>query len=167
MRRKDVHLEKHAAGRLLEGAGDRIRREMTVRSLHAADRTRLTDWLLASVLHRGLRKISEGRFAFSAAAALLAACARTVPPAPVPGPVLPAPTPQVTLHKWTVPAWQGEARYQVSRSVRVEGTAPTGSARSYAEHAAERFRQMLDRSAISVSLGFDSSGAFPAVSAKV
>ena len=43
MRRKVVHLEKDAAGRLLEGAGDRARREMTVQSLNAMDRTRLTD----------------------------------------------------------------------------------------------------------------------------
>jgi len=47
MRRKDVHLAQNAAGRLLENAGDCIRREMTVRSLLATDRTRLTDWLLA------------------------------------------------------------------------------------------------------------------------
>ena len=49
MRRKDVHLAQNAAGRLLEGAGDRTRREMTVRSPSATDRTRLTDWLLADL----------------------------------------------------------------------------------------------------------------------
>src|SRR5438132_12511140 len=121
MRRKDVHLEKHAAGRLLEDAGDRIRREMTVRSLCAADRTRLTDWLLASVLHRGLRNSSGGRFAFSAAAFLLAACTHPAPPVSVPGPLVPAPTPKLALRKWNVPAWEGEARYEVRRSVQVAG----------------------------------------------
>jgi len=43
MRRKLVQLEKDAAGRLLEGAGDRVRREMTVQSPRAMDRTRLID----------------------------------------------------------------------------------------------------------------------------
>jgi hypothetical protein len=66
MRRKVVHLEKNAAGRLLEDVGDRIRREMTVR-LDLSGRQNPAYRLAArSIFTKRSSDFSGGRFAFPA-----------------------------------------------------------------------------------------------------
>lgn len=167
MRRKDVHLEKHAAGRLLEDAGDRIRREMTVRSLRAADRTRLIDRLLAPGLQSGLRRFSGGRFAFVGSVALVCGCTAASRPATNPSPEAPAPPRISESGTWTVPAWRGKATYRVSRSVRIEGATPVPRAERYASEAAEKLEMTSASGGVNVSLAFDSADASLGVSARV